>query len=85
MILAPWEEGKGEAVKDCFRKASWKMEFSDEEDKITLAIICSRLQLPESMIFEDYVNIDSNVQTDEKLTETEILAEVQRGKGGGGS
>ena len=24
------------------------------------------------------------VQTDEKLTETEILAEVQRGKGGGG-
>ncbi len=31
------------------------------------------------MTFEDYVNIDSNVQTDEKLTETEILAELQRG------
>ena len=30
------------------------------------------------MTFEDYVNIDSNVQTDEKLTETEILAELQR-------
>ena len=31
------------------------------------------------MTFEDCVNIDSNVQTDEKQTETEILAEQQLG------
>ena len=36
-------------------------------------------ELPESMTFEDYVNVDSNVQTDEELTETEILEELQRG------
>ncbi len=39
----------------------------------------SRLQLPEPTTFEDYVNIDSNVETDEQVTETEILAELQRG------
>ena len=35
-----------------------------------LAILCASLQLPESMTYEDYVNIGSNVQTDERLTET---------------
>ena len=31
------------------------------------------------MTFDNFVNIDSNVQTDEQLKETEILAELQRG------
>ena len=31
------------------------------------------------MTLEDYVNIDSNVQTDEKQKETEILVELQCG------
>ena len=31
------------------------------------------------MIFEDYVNIVSNILTDEQLTKTEILAELQHG------
>ena len=59
-------------------RAGWKksdeengnLSLDDEEDKIPLAIICSRLQFPESMTFEDYVNIGRNVQNDEQLTET---------------
>ena len=74
-------------MKNCFRKAGWKkndekngnFSLDDEKDEIPLAILRSRLQLPESMTFEDYVNIDSNVQTDEEMTETEIVAELQRG------
>ena len=41
----------------------------------TKSLLCSRLQLPESMTFEEYVkfvNIESNVRTDEQLTETAV-------------
>ena len=40
------------------RLENGNLSLDDEEDKITLAIIRSRLQLPESMIFEDYVSND---------------------------
>ena len=42
-----------------------------------LAILCASLQLPESMTYEDYVNIGSNIQTDERLTETQIQIKLQ--------
>ena len=42
-----------------------------------LAILCASLQLPESMTYEDYINIGSNVQTDKPLTETQIQIKLQ--------
>ena len=53
--------------------------MNNEKDKIPLAILCPSLQLSESMTFEDYVNIGSNVQTDEQLTGTKIQTELQSG------
>ena len=56
------------------------LELDDEKDKIPLAILCSRLQLPESMTFEEYVkfvNIESNVRADEQLTETAVNQDEQ--------
>ena len=50
--------------------------LNDEKDEIPLAILCPSLQLPESMTFEDYVNIGSNVQTDEQLTEIQIQIQM---------
>ena len=59
-------------MKDYF-KESWlkkkdeenrNLSLDDKGEEIFLAILCSRLQLPESMTFKNYVNIDSNVQTD---------------------
>ena len=77
-----------ETVKNCFRKAGWKkndekngnFSLDDEKDEIPLAILRSRLQLPESMTFEDYVNIDSNVQTDEE--EEQVLIASAKGRNG---
>ena len=53
--------------------------MNDEKDEIPLAILCPSLQLSESMTFEDYVNIGSNVQTDEQVTGTKIQTNLQSG------
>ena len=53
--------------------------MNNEKDKIPLAILCLSLQLSESMTFEDYVNIGSNVQTDEQVTGTKIQTNLQSG------
>ena len=59
------------------KKGDQEWTLNEEKDKIPLAILCPSLKLPESMTFEDYVNIGSNVQTDEQLTETQIQIKLQ--------
>ncbi len=64
------------------KKVTRKIEISVwmmRKTKSLFVIFYLRLQLPESTTFEDYVIIDNNVRTDKQLTETEILAELQRG------
>ena len=46
---------------------------------IPLSILRERLQLPESMTFEDYVRVDDDVQAHEEITEMDIMAELQSG------
>ena len=86
MISAAWEEVKPETVKNCFRKAGWKKtdgtsiqteNVEDDEDTIPLSVLRERLRLPETMTFEDYVNVDNDVQAHEELTEEDILASLQ--------
>ena len=80
----------GKTVKNYFRKAGWEKsddaervragdddEGDEDEDSIPLSILRERLQFPETMTFEDYVGVDDAVQTDEALTESDILAELR--------
>ena len=83
MISAAWEEVKPETVKNCFRKAGWRKDAvditttNDDEDDIPLSVLRERLCLPESMTFEDYVNVDNDLATDEVLTEEAILSSLR--------
>ena len=80
MISAAWEEVKPETIKNCFRKAGWKKtdkvslqnEDEDDEDTIPLSVLRERLHLPETMTFEDYVDIDNALHAHEELTEEDI-------------
>ena len=51
--------------------------FDDDEDDIPLAVLRERLSLPETMTFEDYINVDSDLATDEVLTEDELFASLR--------
>ena len=44
---------------------------------IPLSVLRERLLLPESMTFDDYVDVDKDVQAHEELTEEELIAELQ--------
>ena len=48
----------------------------DDEDSIPLSLLRERLNLPATMTFEDYVSVDDDLQTDEKITEATILSEL---------
>ena len=87
MIAAAWELVKPETLKNCFRKAGWKKTtegpstsvFQPEEideDEIPLSVLRERLHLPDSLSFDDYVNVDNNLETSETVTEESILAEL---------
>ena len=83
MISIAWQEVKQETVKNCFRKVGWKKDDNsvlsteqDDEDDLPLAILRERLQLPDSMSFEDYVRVDENVLSHEELSEADIVAEL---------
>ena len=82
MVSAAWDEVKPETVKNCFRKAGWKKDAvvtdaDDDEDDIPLAVLRERLRLPETMTFDDFVNADSDLATDEVLTEADIIASLR--------
>ncbi len=59
MNAAKARRAKKVGLLDFFRKGRSRMDI-----ETPLAILRPSLQLPETMIFEDYVNIGSNVQTD---------------------
>ena len=89
MISAAWGDGKPNTVRNCFRKAGWKKDIpgdvdaereleddDEEEDLIPLSILRERLQLPETLTFDDYVSVDDDLLSSEELTEADILAEL---------
>ena len=47
-----------------------------ELDLIPLSILRERLQLPETLTFDDYVSVDDDLLSSEELTEADILAEL---------
>ena len=83
MVSAAWDEVKPDTVKNCFRKAGWRKgdenstDLNDDEDDIPLAVLRERLSLPETMTFEDYINVDSDLATEEVLTEDELFASLR--------
>ena len=92
MITPLWKEVKPQTVKNYFQKAVWEKtndaervypavnvddDDNEEEDVIPLSILRERLQLPKTMTFKDYVGVDDAVQTDEALSESDILAELR--------
>ena len=48
----------------------------DDEDNLPLAVLRERLNLPDSMSFDDYVDVDKDVETSETVTEQTILADL---------
>ena len=55
----------------------WYQKMSEGEGMIPLSVLRERLQLPESMTFDDYVRVDDELQAHEDLTEADIVAELQ--------
>ena len=86
MISASWASVKPETIKNCFKKAGWEKadqplvceQAPDEEDNdnIPLSVLRSRLHLPDSLTFEDYVSVDDCLETSEALTEATIISEL---------
>ena len=85
MILAAWDEMKTETIANCFCKAGWKKDNSlplpvaeEDEEDIPLSVLRERPQLPNSMTFEDYSDVDAILQTDEEITD--LLSENRPGE-----
>ena len=53
------------------------MKRKDDEDTIPFSVLHERLHLPETMTFEDYVDVDNELHAHEELTEEDILASLQ--------
>ena len=52
------------------------VEDDDDEDILPLTVLRDRLNLPDSMSFDDYVDVDKDVETTETVTEQTILADL---------
>ena len=95
LAFAAWDSVKESTLRNCFRKAGWKKadvvqpdtepdtEFvcseEDDEDNLPLAVLRERLNLPDSMSFDDYDDVDKDVETSETVTEQTILADFPGG------
>ena len=53
----------------------------EEDDLIPLSVLRERLNFPESLTFEDYVNVDDDVLPFEQLTEAELLTQIMTPEG----
>ena len=44
-----------------------------------MSVLRERLQLPNSMTFEDYIDVDANLETHAEMTEADLLSEIRPG------
>ena len=51
-------------------------ESSDDDDEIPLNVLRQKLNLPESLTFQDYVDVDRDLESGEAVTEDAILADL---------
>ncbi len=87
MATLAWEMVPFDTISNCFQKFGFSLPVCEEEplnvntDDATCNRVCATLNVSNPLTFNDYVDVDKDVETVGDLNDEEIIAEISNNSG----